>query len=76
MYRGAAVLFGAQEMEARNPGLELRPPCIEGPPYYLAQRRPQRRAGGGRRRRRSGLRIRNLTTPTPERGEKTLLKGF
>ena len=31
-----------RKIVTRNPGLELRPPCIEGPPYYLAQRR----AGG------------------------------
>ena len=59
MYRGAAVLFGAEEMEARNPGLELRPPCIEGP------RKERRRRGGG------GLDRRNLATPTPEGGEQT-----
>ena len=41
MYRGTAVLFGAKEMEARNPALELGPPCIEGPLYYLAQRRAE-----------------------------------
>ena len=55
---------------ATNPFLELRPPCIGEPPYYLAQRR----AGGRKeRRRRGGLDRRNLATPTPEGGEKQVL---
>ena len=52
MYRGAAVLFGAEDGAARNPDLELGLPCIGEPPYYLAQRmerlgiRTWRSAGG------------------------------
>ena len=42
MYRGAAVLCGAEDGAARNPFLELRQPCIGEALYYLAQRR----AGG------------------------------
>ena len=42
MYRGAAVLFGAEDGAARKSALELGLPCIGEPPYYLAQRR----AGG------------------------------
>ena len=55
--------------------MELGLPCIGEPPYYLAQRRPQRRGAGGRKggekEERSGLHRRNLTTPTPEGGEKS-----
>ena len=58
VYREASVLFGAKEMEARNLGLEFRPPCIEGP------RKERRRRGG------SGLDRRKLATPTPLGGEK------
>ena len=32
----------AQRMAARNVGLELRPPCIWGPLYLLAQREQER----------------------------------
>ena len=39
MYRGAAVLFGAEDGAAGNSSLELGLPCIGEPPYYLAQRR-------------------------------------
>ena len=42
MYRGAAVLFGAEDGAARKSYLELGQPCIGEAPYYLAQRR----AGG------------------------------
>ena len=42
MYRGAAVLFGAEDGAARIWHLELGLPCIGEAPYYLAQRR----AGG------------------------------
>ena len=42
VYRGAAVLFGAEDGAARKSDLELGLPCIGEPPYYLAQRR----AGG------------------------------
>ena len=34
MYRGGAVLFGAEDGAARKSALELGPPCIGGPPYY------------------------------------------
>ena len=49
MYRGAAILFGAEDGAARNPFLELGLPCIGEPPYYLAQRRAAggRKGGGG-----------------------------
>ena len=39
MYRVAAVLFGAEEVAARNPVLELGLLCIGEPPYYLVQRK-------------------------------------
>ena len=38
MYRGAAVLFGAEDGAARILHLELGLPCIGEPPYYLVQR--------------------------------------
>ena len=77
MYRGAAVLFGAEDGAARKSSLELGLPCIGEPPYYVAQ------GGGiavllgsggrGERReeeRRSGLHLEiSLATPTPEGGE-------
>ena len=50
MYRGAAVLFGAEDGAARKSALELGLPCIGEPPYYLAQRR----AGGRKEERRGG----------------------
>ena len=39
MYRGAAVLFGAEDGAARILHLELGLPCIGEALYYLAQRR-------------------------------------
>ena len=46
--------------------MELGLPCIGEPPYYLVQRREGRRKGKER------TSLRNLATPTPEGGEKSL----
>ena len=61
VYRGAAVLFGAEDGAARNGYLELGLPCIGKPPCYLCRVLGSRRIiwcrGGqedGRRRRREG----------------------
>ena len=67
MYRGAAVLFGAEDGAARKSYLELGQPCIGEAPYYLAQRRAGGREEEKERRRR--IQDRNLATPTPEGGE-------
>ena len=58
VYRGAAVLFGAEDGAARKSALELGLPCIGEPPFGLAQRgwraEEERRRGGEER---SGLKI-------------------
>ena len=50
VYRGAAVLVGAEDGAARTGSLELALPCIGEPPYYRRGEPPyyvvQRRAGG------------------------------
>ena len=38
VYRGAAVLFGAEDERLGISLLELGQPCIGEPPYYLVQR--------------------------------------
>ena len=38
VYRGSAVLFGAEDWAARISSVELGLPCIGEPPYYLVQR--------------------------------------
>ena len=43
VYRGAAVLFGAEDGAPRILHLELGLPCIGEAPYYLAQRRARGR---------------------------------
>ena len=73
VYRGAAVLVGAEDGAARNGILGARAAVYRGA-AVLSQRGAailsQRRAGGRKeRRRRGGLDRRNLATPTPEGGE-------
>ena len=48
VYRGAAVLFGAEDDRRGTGPLELGLPCIGGLPYYLVQD-AQRMAGGRNR---------------------------
>ena len=65
VYRGAAVLFGAEDGAARTGPLELGPPCIGQPPYYRREPPYYRRGGqedtiaekDGGRRRRGGFKI-------------------
>ena len=45
VYRGAAVLVGAEDGAARTGSLELGPPCIGEPPYYRREPPYYRRGG-------------------------------
>ena len=53
VYKGAAVLFGAEDWSDRFLPVELGLPCVGETPYYLAQRR----AGGRKEEEEGGTKI-------------------